>query len=104
MGSFDRTTIEVILWLSGGVVALFLLALVFRRSDHARIKQAIADYGGRVRRIRWAPFGPGWLESQRLPIYRVDYLDHHGRERTAYCKTSELLGVYWTRAPNRDVQ
>lgn len=102
MGAIDRTTIGVFLWLGGGIVAFVLLAIVFRRSDRARIHDAVGDLGGCVRRIRWAPFGPGWLDSQRLPIYRVDYLDRYGKERTAYCQTSALLGVYWTRAPARD--
>jgi hypothetical protein len=85
-------------------LALFALAVVaavgFRllagNLDHGRIRAYVADRGGRVLEIRWAPFGPGWFGEKTDRIYDVRYIDRAGNERRAACKTSLTTGVYFT--------
>lgn len=78
------------------VVAAVLFRLLAGNLDHNRIRQYVADRGGRVLDIRWAPFGPGWYGEKSDRIYEVRYVDPDGNERRAACKTSLTTGVYFT--------
>jgi len=62
--------------------------------NHERIRTYISDKGGKVIRIVWAPFGPGWLGERGNAIYKVDYHDRKGNHRRVHCKTSIFSGVY----------
>ncbi len=64
--------------------------------NHARIRDYIEGLGGTVQQIEWVPFGPGWF-GDKQPIYHVLYKDAGGDAHDAYCKTSMLAGVYFTR-------
>ena len=83
-----------------GLLLVPLLAIGIRLFagvlNHERIKEYIANKGGKVTEIQWSPFGPGWFGSQNDYIYRVMYRDQEGNEHHAYCKTSMFAGVYIT--------
>ena len=84
-----------------GILALILaLAVVLRviadQVDRSRIRAYIAERGGFVQTISWAPFGKGWFGEKSARIYRVQYTDSSGTKRSSTCKTRMLGGVYWT--------
>lgn len=85
----------------GGIILFFLiLALAFRllagNMDHDRIRSEVEGRGGKVRSITWQPFGKGWFGEKNDRIYQVVYEDSGGLERTAWCKTSMMSGVYFS--------
>src|SRR5437899_1634519 len=75
--------------------AIVIIRLVADKLDRDRIREYVESRGGKVREIRWNPFGPGWLGS-RERIYDVEYQTKQGTTRTHTCKTSMFSGVYWT--------
>jgi hypothetical protein len=85
-----------------GIVILFVIgAVILIRAlagglDHDRVRRYVESQGGRVLEAHWAPFGPGWFGEKSDRIYEVRYLDRHGNERLAHCKTSLFTGVYFT--------
>ena len=64
--------------------------------NHERIKEYIANKGGKVTEIQWSPFGPGWFGEKSDAIYEIKYRDRDGNKHVAYCKTSMFTGVYIT--------
>lgn len=64
--------------------------------DKDRIRAYIAQRGGRLLSANWAPFGRGWFGEEGDRIYVVRYLDQHGDEHKAHCKTRMLSGVYFS--------
>lgn len=82
------------------VFAIVVLALGIRLLaglvDKDRIRSYVAQRGGRVVDIRWAPFGRGWFGEKNDRIYEVEYKDAEGTLHLATCKTSLWSGVYWT--------
>ena len=90
--------------IAGGVffVVLILILIVVIRlaaggADHGRIRSYVAESGGSVQSIEWAPFGKGWFGEQNDRIYRVVYVDRDGNTHEASCKTSLFSGVYFTQ-------
>jgi hypothetical protein len=84
-----------------GVIGLvFGLVLCLRlfvgHLNHERIRAYVTQQGGEIISIAWNPFGTGWFGEQSQAIYEVRYLDVHGDEHEATCKTSMFTGVYWT--------
>jgi hypothetical protein len=81
-------------------LAFIAVAIVLRLAagalDRDRIARYIAERGGRVISISWAPFGRGWFGEQNARIYEVVYYDREGKQHLATCKTSMWSGVYWT--------
>gem|GEM_PF-3697260 len=83
------------------VVGVLAFALVLRvaadQMDRGRIRDFVAQRGGRVESISWRPFGHGWLGERGERIYDVRYVDRLGQAREASFKTSLFSGV-WTDA------
>jgi len=88
--------VEVVLIVIGFLIVALVLRLVAGGWDHDRIRHYVADRGGRVQSIEWAPFGRGWLGSENERIYQVRYVDREGNVHDASCKTSMMAGVYFT--------
>ena len=80
-------------WLFVLLIPAAVLVGVF--CDWDRLKAHLEDRGGRLLRMRWAPFGKGWWGEGSDRIYHVRYLDPDGNERHAFCKTSMGSGVYF---------
>ncbi len=76
-------------WLAVRVLAGFL--------DWWRIASYVRRNGGQLVACRWWPWGPGWLGERRARIYYVAFIDQQGARPRAYCKTSLLSGVYFTK-------
>ena len=85
------------IFVGGFIIALALLRVALAAGDFARIRSYVASQGGRLVSARWTPFGPGWFGDRKDRIYKVRYSDRNGSERTAYCKTSMMSGVYFTQ-------
>jgi hypothetical protein len=98
----DDTTLFFIILASGALLAVVIASGAISSANRMRIRTTISRHGGQVRVIRRALFGPGWLENDRLPVYRVEYVDNVGAKWVGYCKTSVLSGVYWTRVSRMD--
>jgi hypothetical protein len=75
---------------------IVIIRLAAGGADHGRIRSYVAQRGGAVQSIEWAPFGRGWFGEQNDRIYRVLYVDSDGNEHEASCKTSLFSGVYFT--------
>ena len=73
-----------------------LIRLVVGRLNHDRIREYIADQGGKVLGITWRPFGNGWFGEKDSVIYDVRYQDREGNVHSATCKTGMFSGVYFT--------
>ncbi len=82
-------------------VAVAALVVVFRvllgSVDKDRVRHYVESRGGRFLEARWNPFGPGWFGEKSDRIYQVRYVDQHGNEHHAHCKTSMWTGVYFTQ-------
>ena len=84
-----------------GIFALVIIIIIFWRIaagglDKNRVAEHICQKGGTILDIHWAPFGRGWIASEKNRIYEVTYLDSDGKKHIAICQTSALGGVYWT--------
>ena len=64
--------------------------------DRTRIETYVSEQGGRVVRIKWAPFGRGWFGEKSERIYEVVYDDAQGR-RHHDGEDHLVVGVYWTQ-------
>ena len=71
-------------WLFILISTVFVLSRIF---DWDRIKSHFEDKGGKLLRMRWAPFGKGWLGEGSDRIYRIEYLDRERNHHQAFCKT-----------------
>ncbi|MHC4662154.1 MAG: hypothetical protein ACYS8W_10735 [Planctomycetota bacterium] len=80
----------------GFIALMIILRVIAGGMDKDRITDDIRSRGGKVIRIEWRMFGPGWFGSQYSRIYEVRYEDRDGDIRAAYCKTSLLGGIYWS--------
>ena len=78
------------------IVIGVLIRLMAGGADHERIRAYVAERGGTVDSINWAPFGRGWFGEKSDRIYIVRYTDSSGDEHEASCKTSLFSGVYFT--------
>jgi hypothetical protein len=78
------------------IILAIVIWLVARGMDTDRVKRYIESRGGKLLEKHWAPFGKGWFGEKSDRIYEVRYLDKHGNEHQATCKTSMWTGVYWT--------
>jgi hypothetical protein len=77
------------------VIAIAIgFCLIAGKMDHDRIRAYIASKGGKVIKIVWSPFGPGWFGEKSNVIYEVDYYDRDGNHHRAHCKTSMFSDVY----------
>jgi hypothetical protein len=76
----------------------FVLTMHFiaSMSDDSRIRDYIQNRGGKVLVCEYAPGGPGWWGERDSRIYFVRFVDKHGNEHEAYCKTSTFSGVYFS--------
>jgi len=82
-----------------GIVVIFIAIgiggrLIAGMLNHDRIRIYIKNKGGKVTKIIWTPFGPGWFGEKNAAIYEVDYYDRDGNYCRAHCKTSMFSGVY----------
>ena len=83
---------------------LFLLLIIVAvggrllagRLNHHRIREYVANQGGKVLAITWEPFGIGWFGEKDSAIYEVRYRDREGNVHVAHRKTSMFSGVYFT--------
>jgi len=74
----------------------WLLLLGIRRGmDHARIRRAVEERGGRVERITRA----GALLVDRAREYDVEYVDAEGEPRRRTAVTQAFVGVAWKDPP-----
>jgi len=78
------------------IAVVIAIRLIAGSLNHERIKEYIANKGGKVKDIQWDPFGPGWFGEKSDAIYQIKYLDRDGNEHLAHCKTSMFSGVYLT--------
>jgi hypothetical protein len=76
------------------IAMAIIIRLSKNGSDRDRINRYIAEQGGEVESIRWAPLSRGWLESRDSRMYAVTYRESTGIRKSAICRTSGWIGVY----------
>jgi hypothetical protein len=78
------------------IVVAIVARIIAGRADDGRVRDYIAERGGRLVSCEWTPFGTGWFGEKSDRIYEVVYIDKDGNEHHAECKTSMTTGVYFT--------
>jgi len=94
--AMDNPGIFVLLVIPVVIAIVIGIRLLIGSLDRQRISEYVEARGGKVVETTWAPFGPGWLGSNRERIYEVRYRDHEGNVHEAYARTNMLSGVYFT--------
>lgn len=84
------STIVTVVLLIFGIVFLYLMV-----SNYFRINDTVAKLGGRVKKIRFTPFGEGWYGHPHALIYQVDYYDSEGNLHSAVCHTKFFHTAYF---------
>jgi len=80
-------------------LAIFVPVLwIHRRANLARVRQAVADSGGRFLEARLVTPPPGRFANPPLGCYyEVRYADPAGVERTEHCYFTHMGELRWMR-------
>ena len=77
------------------LVLSVIIRIAVGKTNHERIREYLGVRKCEVIKIKWSPFGVGWIGERDSVIYEVTFRTSAGLVKTQMCKTGVLSGVYF---------